>query len=190
VNLALGKTPKAMWLWFSGAPLHVLTIILVGLAISWLGGRAIGRIVTRIATGSGAHRDTHHEANIRLRERALTTGSVLRSTLNAAVLVVATVMVLGELGLNVTPIVASASIIGLAVGLGAQSIVKDMVSGLFLLLEDQFGVGDRINANDISGTVETVGLRVTTLRDDAGVLWYIRNGDIAKIGNSSQPKRA
>jgi small-conductance mechanosensitive channel len=188
VNIALGKTPKAVWLWFSGAPLHVLTIIVIAFAIAWLGSRAIGRIVTRIASGSGAHRNTHHETNIRLRERALTTGSVLRSTLNAAVLLVATVMVLGELGLNVAPIVASASVIGLAVGLGAQSIVKDMVSGLFLLLEDQFGVGDKITANDISGIVESVGLRVTTLRDESNVLWYVRNGDIVKVGNSSQAK--
>jgi small-conductance mechanosensitive channel len=188
VNIALGKAPKAVWLWFSGAPLHVLTIIVIAFAIAWLGSRAIGRIVTRIASGSGAHRNTHHETNIRLRERALTTGSVLRSTLNAAVLLVATVMVLGELGLNVAPIVASASVIGLAVGLGAQSIVKDMVSGLFLLLEDQFGVGDKITANDISGIVESVGLRVTTLRDESNVLWYVRNGDIVKVGNSSQAK--
>lgn len=188
MTLALGKTPEAMWKWFSGAPLHVLTIVIAAFAISWLGSRAINRIVTRLTSGNGANKSSHLDSGIRLRERALTTGSVLRSTLNVAVLIVAAVMVLGELGLNVTPIVASASVIGLAVGLGAQSVVKDMVSGLFLLLEDQFGVGDKIVANDISGTVESVGLRVTTLRDDSDVLWYVRNGDIVKVGNSSQPK--
>lgn len=188
MTFALGKTPKALWQWFSGAPLHVLTIVIAALAISWLGSRAIQRIVTRLTAGSGVPKNSHLEATIRLRERAMTTGSVLRSTLNASVLVVATVMVLGELGLNVAPIVASASVIGLAVGLGAQSVVKDMVSGLFLLLEDQFGVGDKITANDIQGTVESVGLRVTTLRDETGILWYVRNGDIVKVGNSSQPK--
>lgn len=188
MNIALGKMPNAVWQWFSGAPLHVLTIVIVAFGIAWIGSRAIHRVVTRLAAGNGAHKSSHPETNIRLRERAMTTGSVLRSTLNAAVLIVATVMVLGELGLNVAPIVASASVIGLAVGLGAQSVVKDMVSGLFLLLEDQFGVGDRIVANDIQGSVESVGLRVTTLRDDTGVLWYVRNGDIVKVGNSSQPR--
>ena len=118
----------------------------------------------------------------------MTTGSVLRSALNAAVFIVSTVMVLGELGLNIAPIVASASVLGLAIGLGAQSIVKDLVSGLFLLLEDQYGVGDSITANDVSGRVESVGLRVTSIRDESGVLWYVRNGDIIKVGNSSQPK--
>lgn len=188
MNFALGRTPKAVWQWLSGAPLHVLTIVVVAFAIAWVGSRAIHRIVSRLAAGSGAHKSSHLETSVRLRERAMTTGSVLRSTLSAAVLIVATVMVLGELGLNVAPIVASASVIGLAVGLGAQSVVKDMVSGLFLLLEDQFGVGDKITANDIQGTVESVGLRVTTLRDETGVLWYVRNGDIVKVGNSSQPK--
>lgn len=188
MNIAMGKTPEAVWKWFSGAPLHVLTIVVVAFAISWLGSRAINRIVSRLASGNETHKSSHLETTVRLRERAVTTGSVLRSTLNAAVLIVATVMVLGELGLNVAPIVASASVIGLAVGLGAQSVVKDMVSGLFLLLEDQFGVGDKIMANDIQGTVESVGLRVTTLRDEAGTLWYVRNGDIVKVGNSSQPK--
>ena len=188
MNFALGKTPEALWSWFSGAPLHVLTIVVAAFAISWLGSRAINRVVSRLASGNQGNKSSHLEAAVRLRERAVTTGSVLRSTLNAAVLIVATVMVLGELGLNVAPIVASASVIGLAVGLGAQSVVKDMVSGLFLLLEDQFGVGDQIVANDIQGTVESVGLRVTTLRDEAGTLWYVRNGDIVKVGNSSQPK--
>lgn len=188
MNFALGKTPKVLWHWFSGAPLHVLTIVVVAITIAWIGSRAIGRIVARLAAGSGAHHGGAGETSLRLRERAVTTGSVLRSTLNATVFIVATVMVLGELGLNVAPIVASASVLGLAIGLGAQSVVKDMVSGLFLLLEDQFGVGDSITANDVTGRVERVGLRVTTLRDEAGILWYIRNGDIVKVGNGSQPR--
>ena len=185
---AASITPHSIWLWFSGAPLHVLTILIVAFAIAWIGSRAIHRIVSRLAAGGGAYKSSHPESIIRLRERAMTTGSVLRSTLNAAVFIVAIVMVLSELGLNIAPIVASASVLGLAIGLGAQSIVKDMVSGLFLLLEDQFGVGDSITANDVSGRVESVGLRVTMLRDEAGVLWYIRNGDIAKVGNNSQPR--
>jgi len=188
MNLTASITPHSIWIWFSGAPLHVITIIAVAFGIGWVGNRAIKRIVARLSAGSGAHHGGAGETSVRLRERATTTGSVLRSTLNVAVLIVATVMVLGELGLNVAPIVASASVLGLAVGLGAQTIVRDMVAGLFLLLEDQFGVGDVITANDVSGRVESVGLRVTTIRDEAGVLWYLRNGDIAKVGNNSQPR--
>ncbi len=188
MTLASPITAHSIWIWFSGAPLHVLTIIAAAIAIGWVGNRAIKRIVKRLAAGSGAHHGGAGETVLRLRERATTTGTVLRSTLNAAVLIVATVMVLGELGLNVAPIVASASVLGLAVALGTQTIVRDMVAGLFLLLEDQFGVGDIVTANDVPGRVESVSLRITTIRDDAGVLWYLRNGDITKVGNSSQPK--
>ena len=188
MNVAAAKTSREILRWFTGAPLHVLTILVIAFAIAWIGSRAIHRIVSRLAAGAGAHKSSHPESIIRLRERAMTTGSVLRSALNAAVFIVSTVMVLGELGLNIAPIVASASVLGLAIGLGAQSIVKDLVSGLFLLLEDQYGVGDVITANDVSGRVENVGLRVTSIRDEAGVLWYVRNGDIIKVGNSSQPK--
>lgn len=100
----------------------------------------------------------------------------------------ATVMVLGELGLNVAPIIASASVLGLAVSLGAQNIVKDLVSGIFMLFEDQYGVGDVISASDVEGVVENVGLRVTTVRSADGTLWYLRNGEILKVGNKSQPR--
>lgn len=100
----------------------------------------------------------------------------------------ATVMVLGELGLNVAPIIASASVLGLAVSLGAQNIVKDLVSGIFMLFEDQYGVGDVISVSDVEGVVENVGLRVTTVRSADGTLWYLRNGEILKVGNKSQPR--
>ena len=97
-------------------------------------------------------------------------------------------MVLGELGLNVAPIIASASVLGLAVSLGAQNIVKDLVSGIFMLFEDQYGVGDVISVSDVEGVVENVGLRVTTVRSADGTLWYLRNGEILKVGNKSQPR--
>jgi small conductance mechanosensitive channel len=87
----------------------------------------------------------------------------------------------------VAPIIASASVLGLAVSLGAQNIVKDMVSGIFMLFEDQYGVGDHIIINESEGTVESVGLRVTTVRSADGTLWYVRNGEILKLGNKSQP---
>jgi len=94
--------------------------------------------------------------------------------------------VLAEFGVDLAPILASAGIIGVAVGFGAQNLVKDFLSGMFMLLEDQYGVGDIVDVGQASGTVETVGLRITTLRDGNGTLWYVRNGEILRVGNKSQ----
>jgi hypothetical protein len=98
-------------------------------------------------------------------------------------------MVLGQLGLDLGPLVASAGVIGVALGLGAQTIVRDVLSGIFMLVEDQYGVGDEINVLDVEGVVENVGLRITTVRDKKGTLWYLRNGEILKVGNKSKKKR-
>jgi small conductance mechanosensitive channel len=87
---------------------------------------------------------------------------------------------------DLAPILASAGIVGIAVGFGAQNLVKDFLSGMFMLLEDQYGVGDIVDVGQASGTVETVGLRITTLRDVNGTLWYVRNGEILRVGNKSQ----
>jgi small conductance mechanosensitive channel len=119
-------------------------------------------------------------------QRARTLGSVLRSLCTAVVGATAAIMVLAEFGVDLAPILASAGIIGVAVGFGAQNLVKDFLSGMFMLLEDQYGVGDIVDVGQASGTVETVGLRITTLRDGNGTLWYVRNGEILRVGNKSQ----
>ena len=95
-------------------------------------------------------------------------------------------MVLGEFGFDLAPLLASAGIAGVALGFGAQSLVKDLIAGLFMLIEDQYGVGDTVDLGEATGVVESVGLRVTTVRDGRGVLWYIRNGEIIRVGNKSQ----
>jgi small-conductance mechanosensitive channel len=95
-------------------------------------------------------------------------------------------MILGEFGFNLGPIIASAGVIGVALGLGAQTLVRDILSGIFMLIEDQYGVGDKVDVLDVKGTVEKVGLRITTVRDESGTLWYLRNGEILKVGNLSQ----
>ena len=97
-------------------------------------------------------------------------------------------MVLSEFGLNLGPLVASAGVIGVALGLGAQTIVRDVLAGIFMLIEDQFGVGDEVEVLEIQGIVESVGLRITTVRRGDGTLWYLRNGEILKLGNHSHPK--
>jgi small conductance mechanosensitive channel len=119
-------------------------------------------------------------------QRAETIGSVLRSIGSFVIFVVAFVLVLGELGINLAPIIAGAGIAGVAVGFGAQNLVKDFLAGMFMILEDQYGVGDSIDAGQASGIVEEVGLRTTRLRGGDGTVWYVRNGEVLRIGNQSQ----
>ena len=95
-------------------------------------------------------------------------------------------MLLGEFGLNLGPLIASAGVIGVALGLGAQTIVRDVLSGILMLMEDQYGVGDEVDVLDVKGKVERVGLRITSVRSADGTLWYLRNGEILKVGNKSQ----
>jgi small-conductance mechanosensitive channel len=121
-------------------------------------------------------------------ERARTTGSVLNSILKAVIWIIAIGMILGEFGFNLGPVIASAGVIGVAIGLGAQTLVRDILSGIFMLIEDQYGVGDQIKVLEIEGVVEKVGLRITTIRDKDETLWYVRNGEILIIGNRSQKR--
>jgi len=119
-------------------------------------------------------------------QRAATLGSVLKSGASATIFVIAFLLVLSELQINLAPFIAGTSIVGVALGFGAQNIVKDFLSGMFMLLEDQYGVGDVIDFEKASGTVEAVGLRSTRLRDVNGTVWYVRNGEVVRVGNKSQ----
>ena len=144
----------------------------------------LSRIVGRapgLRNGNGNGPTTPRRA-----QRARTIGSVLRSISSTVILTVGSIMVLAEFGVALAPILASAGIVGVAVGFGAQNLVRDFLSGMFMLLEDQYGVGDIIDAGEASGVVEAVGLRITTLRDHQGTVWYVRNGEILRVGNKSQ----
>jgi small-conductance mechanosensitive channel len=175
---------QKFWTWFNGPPLHIIVILLIALVAQRLGSRAIAKTMNRLAN-SELVRGTRN-VPARQKARAKTTGTVLSSTLNAVIWVITIGMVLGEFGLNLGPLIASAGVIGIALGLGAQTLVRDVLSGLFMMVEDQYGVGDLVEVQEISGTVEKVGLRITTVRDVSGTLWYLRNGEILKIGNRSQ----
>ena len=166
-----------------GSPLRIIAVLAGAIIAQWVGHRAINRAVNQLATA-----DLRPEAGLanRQAERARTIGSVLRSILNAVVWIVALTMILGEFGFNLGPVIASAGIVGVAVGLGAQTLVRDVISGIFMLIEDQYGVGDHVNILTIQGVVERVGLRITTVRADDGTLWYIRNGEILTLGNASK----
>ena len=122
----------------------------------------------------------------RRRQRAETIRSVLQSVISIVIGTIGLILVLGELGINLAPIIASAGIAGVALGFGAQSLVKDYLTGISMILEDQYGVGDIVDLGEASGTIEAVGLRTTRLRDAEGVIWYVRNGEVIRVGNKSQ----
>lgn len=124
--------------------------------------------------------------NARVVQRAQTLGSVLNNFFTWTVVLVALSSVLSELGVAVGALVAGAGILGAAVGFGAQSLVRDLISGLFIVFEDQYGVGDSVDLGQATGVVESVGLRVTQVRDISGILWYVRNGEVVRVGNQSQ----
>ncbi len=126
------------------------------------------------------------EVNVRSAARAETITAVLRSVATGIIGVFAGVYILGILGLNLGPLIAGAGLAGVALGFGAQSLVRDFLSGIFLLIEDQYGVGDVVDLGEASGTVEQVTLRVTRLRDQNGTVWHVPNGEIRRVGNKSQ----
>ena len=174
-------------------PLDILLIIVVALIIRHLLRRAIRKLVARTSRGEGPVSLRPLRLHLgespfseRRQQRSEAIGSVLLSFATAAVFSIAFLMVLAELGIQLAPLLASAGIAGLALGFGAQTLVKDVIAGLFMLLEDQYGVGDVVDLGEASGTVESVGLRTTSVRDMRGVLWHVRNGEIVRVGNRSQ----
>jgi small-conductance mechanosensitive channel len=174
---------------------RLVLIVVVALVVRLLLNRAVRRLVQTAVEGSvpvvlRPLKDRVLEPTSllseRRRQRTETLGSVLRSIVSFTVAAVAGAMILSELGLDLAPVVASAGIVGVAFGFGAQNLIKDFLTGMFMILEDQYGVGDVIDAGPATGAVEAVGLRTTRLRDVMGTVWHIRNGEIARVGNKSQ----
>ena len=173
--------------WFLGAPIRILVILVLSLFLQKVASRGITRALSKVAEADFIPGEKTHVT--RQRERARTAASVLNSSSKALIGLIAGAMILGELGVDLGPLVASAGVVGFAVGLGAQTIVRDVFSGIIMLIEDQYGVGDTVEVLEVKGVVETVGLRITTIRDRQGTLWYLRNGEILKVGNKSQKSR-
>jgi moderate conductance mechanosensitive channel len=188
--------------WVIVKPLTILLIIVIALVVRFLIHRAIDKLVNTTISdngepGGGGGFSLLKPLRSRIptglvvmserrEQRAKALGSVLRSVASATVFAVGLMLILDQIGFNVGPILASAGVVGLAIGFGAQNLVKDFLAGLFMLLEDQYGVGDVVDVGEVNGTVEAVGLRITTIRDARGVLWYVRNGEILRVGNKSQ----
>lgn len=179
-----------------GSPLRIAIIVLISVALVVTLRFVVARVVRRLSRIPARRIGVSESAKItvgtteRMGQRLHTFQSVLNSTIAVVVGAVAVLMILAELGMNVAPLLTSAGVLGVALAFGAQSLVRDMLSGVFMLVEDQYGVGDRVELAAAgalaTGTVEQVALRVTTVRDDDGRLWHVRNGEILRVANESQ----
>jgi small-conductance mechanosensitive channel len=193
--------------------LRILFVILIALVVRAVANRLINKLTERAATSklpvaaaairpairrrrasavasSGAPAPdaaaVETAGTERHEQRARALGSILRSGVSIVVFGIAALTILGDLGVNLTPLLLSTTVLGVALGFGAQNLVRDYLSGILMLVEDHYGVGDTINVADATGTVEAMTLLTTRLRDVNGVVWHIRNGTIESVGNESQ----
>ncbi|MFD6184797.1 mechanosensitive ion channel family protein [Streptomyces goshikiensis] len=178
------------WATWLSIGLKILLIIVIAAALRSVVRKALTRLITRMNSSAEAVEGTALGGLLvnaeRRRQRSEAIGSVLRSVASFLILGTAALMVLGALKIDLAPLLASAGVAGVAIGFGARNLVTDFLSGVFMIMEDQYGVGDKIDAGVASGEVVEVGLRVTKLRGDNGEIWYVRNGEIKRIGNLSQ----
>ncbi|MDQ3896882.1 MAG: mechanosensitive ion channel family protein [Actinomycetota bacterium] len=166
---------------FLGRSAKIVLILVLAVVFARLGSRLAGRSIRSLGA-----RSPLREAGPRAEQRAATLAGVAVSAIRIFVWSVAGLLILSEVGLNLGPLIAGASIVGVALGFGAQSLVKDFVSGFFILVEDQYGVGDVITIAEQTGTVEEINLRVTRIRATDGTVWFVPNGEIRKVGNSAK----
>jgi small-conductance mechanosensitive channel len=167
---------REILLWLRTSGVRLLLIAAASVLLVRLLSSLVNRILHLMANGSGA---TISEAE----KRALTMASLLRTVGTAFIIIVAALMALREIGLDITPLLAGAGVAGLAIGFGAQSLIKDVIAGFFILMEDQFHVGDVIQAAGVSGQVERMSLRTTIVRDLQGTVHFIPNGEIKVASN-------
>ena len=187
-----------VWKFVQGVPLRIIIIVAVAVVTRWILIRILNRIVKRMSDqgrrerlGETRRAERTQELsevlmNQRRQQRAQAIGTLLRSVITATIIAIALLLIFPLIGIDVAPLLASAGVIGVALGFGAQSLVKDYLSGIFLVFEDQYGVGDMVDLGEAIGVVEDVQLRITRLRDLQGVVWYVRNGEILRVANQSQ----
>ena len=185
------KAAELTTVYFAGPAQLVIRIgyvLLIAVVLRLIAHRAIGRITSRATRNGGDASDRTRTLLFRERrqQRAAALGAILSNAASLTIFGIAAVIIIGDMGLNLAPVLASAGVLGVAIGFGAQNLVQDFLAGIFMLLEDQYGVGDVVSVGHTTGTVEGVSLRITRLRDVNGVVWHIRNGTIKKAGNESQ----
>lgn len=175
-------------------PLLIVAILIAAALIRWLLKSVIRRTVNQVVSGVKKKQNVEDTQELiasplhaaRVVQRTRTLGSVLNNFVTAAVVGVAIVMILDTLGVPVLGIIGAAGVLAAGLAFGAQNVVKDLLNGIFMVFEDQLGVGDVVDLGEVSGTVEEVGLRVTKVRSVDGTLWFVRNGEILRVGNLSQ----
>ena len=167
----------------------------IGVAVWLVATFVISRISRRVAAGTNFFKKPHfkwvapalraldHERRV---QRAETIGSLLNSIVGVLVAVITTMYVLQNLDINIAPLLTSVGILGIAIGFGAQQLIRDFLAGIFITIEDQYGIGDVIETSEVVGVVESMGLRITRVRSEDGAVWYLRNGEILRVGNRSQ----
>jgi small-conductance mechanosensitive channel len=175
-------------------PIRIVLLIIAAFVLRRVLHRMINRSIRRAVDRPLTSRnqvtqkliDATTVSSQRRKQRIEALGSLASSAVTFVIFLVAILMILAEMGFNITTIVAGTSVVAVTLAFGLQSIVKDLVSGVFMLVEDQLGVGDYVDMEKASGVVEGIGLRVTELRDKDGTVWYVRNGEIIRVGNYSQ----
>jgi len=184
--------------WFVAKPVAIVAILLVAFVVSRLSRWVVKVLVNRaFDRGDRGARARIRKATpnmllvtaptqLRSAARAASITSVLRGVASAVVWFVAFIAILEVLEINLGPIIAGAGIAGVALGFGAQNLVRDFLAGTFIILEDQYGVGDIVDLGEAIGSVEKITLRVTRLRDVNGVVWHVPNGQVVRVGNKSQ----
>lgn len=191
---ATGWAAVAEWWESWGQPVGVLLAILGAFVAYWIVKAAIGRVVHGVVSGVKRRADAADTealsnsplAQVRVVQRTRAIGSVLNTLAAWVIGALALILILSILGVNAASLVAMAGFLGAAAGVGAQGVIKDFLNGLFMVFEDQLGIGDVVDLGEASGVVESVGIRVTQVRDVHGTLWYVRNGEIVRVGNESQ----
>ncbi|MFE9098415.1 mechanosensitive ion channel family protein [Streptomyces sp. NPDC007264] len=178
------------WSTWLAIGLRVVLILVIAAVLRVMVRRAITKLIDRMSRTADAAEGTTLGGLLvnaeRRRQRSQAIGSVLRSVASFLILGTAALMVLATFQINLAPLLASAGVAGVAIGFGARNLVTDFLSGVFMILEDQYGVGDTVDAGVATGEVIEVGLRVTKLRGAGGEIWYVRNGEVKRIGNLSQ----
>jgi moderate conductance mechanosensitive channel len=167
----------------------------VGIGVWLIATYLISRITKRVAEGTTLFKKPHfkwvapalraldHERRV---QRAHTIGALLNSVVGVVVAVITSIYVLKNLDVDIAPLLTSVGILGVAIGFGAQQLIRDFLAGIFITIEDQYGIGDVIETSEVVGVVESMGLRITRVRSEDGAIWYLRNGEILRVGNRSQ----
>ncbi|WP_053388205.1 mechanosensitive ion channel family protein [Leucobacter japonicus] len=175
-------------------PLTIALIVIVAVLLNWLLRKLLMRTVTHVVRGVKKAQDVDTTSEMRAApyvsaravQRTRTLGTVGRAVITWAIVVIALILILSQLNVDLGALLTSAGIVAAGLAFGAQNIVKDILNGVFMVFEDQLGVGDVVTIGTVSGTVEDVGIRVTQVRAIDGTLWFIRNGEILTLGNASQ----